>query len=852
MNKKPLLLPWVFAVCLGAALPTHATALRIGAVGDSLTDEYLKANDMAATDIAAWNWVQILANTRNTYLDFGQYKPSPSDNWGGSRDTGYEYNWAKSGGAAANQTRLNVTGFGVMPITVFGSDYLSTQVTGLTGQISAGQIDTVFIGAGSNDFYYRTNWLDASNNATPIDLASVDIPAMVTEVSAGVINAMDAVLAAGNVQVLVAAIHIREEGQTDARSLTLINAANQVNANLATAITARQAQGKPIAIVDQWAWGADQNNPHHQNPDRSFSLGDIAVSYTAASQNPTDGDVATQGTPGSSSTLCTSTGLCATSQHPTHFTADDGLHPNTLVQALLANEVLEALNTHFNMNIPLLSDPEIQAIVPPVDTDVDGQPNATDTDDDNDGLPDVSDNCPISVGAGTDQTDTDADGAGNLCDKDDDNDGIPDTQDAFPLQAGESLDSDGDGTGNNADTDDDNDGVVDGSDNCPVSTGSSADQTDTDADGAGNVCDDDDDNDGVADAQDAFPLNASETQDVDGDSIGNNADTDDDNDGVADGSDNCPLSMGAGADQTDTDADGDGNVCDNDDDNDGVVDAGDSFPLNTAVYLDFDDDGAPDNWNTNCDATCQANAGIALDNCVDLTNIGQLNTDGDAQGDACDIDDDNDTVSDDDETALGTDPLSVTSGPGLLTTVSFENGVPAGWSKPAGAALAWITTNSTSSHLANSLRSGAISHNQQAQIQVTLPVYGNSVSVDVKASTEAGKDIFRAYVDGLGKYVFAGVQDWKTVHLPTTSGTHTFRFEYWKNASISSGNDSVWIDKFTYIDGTDTDNDGQINVVDPDDDNDGLPDAMDPLPLSVKFNLQGQYKGSVIRDTQEQ
>jgi len=62
---------------------------------------------------------------------------------------------------------------------------------------------------------------------------------------------------------------------------------------------------------------------------------------------------------------------------------------------------------------------------------------------------------------GIDCLDTDADGYPDAVDSDDDNDNVPDGQDAFPLDPAEWLDTDGDGTGNNADTDDDNDGLSD-------------------------------------------------------------------------------------------------------------------------------------------------------------------------------------------------------------------------------------------------------------------------------------------------------------------------------------------------------------------------------------------------------
>lgn len=86
------------------------------------------------------------------------------------------------------------------------------------------------------------------------------------------------------------------------------------------------------------------------------------------------------------------------------------------------------------------------------DFDGDGINNLNDTDDDNDGIDDISDARPFD-----DSNANDIDG-----------DGVNDTDDAFPHDEDESEDSDGDTVGNNADTDDDNDGVNDNEDCAPL------------------------------------------------------------------------------------------------------------------------------------------------------------------------------------------------------------------------------------------------------------------------------------------------------------------------------------------------------------------------------------------------
>ena len=242
------------------------------------------------------------------------------------------------------------------------------------------------------------------------------------------------------------------------------------------------------------------------------------------------------------------------------------------------------------------------------------------TDLDGDGIVDCADAFPADD---SETLDTDWDGIGNVADADDDGDGVDDVVDPLPLDASESRDTDGDGVGNRRDTDDDGDSVDDWRDAFPLDA---TEHLDTDGDGIGNQSDNDDDNDGVLDVDDDLPLDPTESVDSNGNGVGDTKDRDDDCDGANDDEDAFPLDASETADS----------------DNDGVGDNSDAFPFDVTESVDSDSDGVGDNG----------------DNCSSLTNEDQLNTDEDAEGDACDADDDNDGFSDKAELADGTDPLS--------------------------------------------------------------------------------------------------------------------------------------------------------------------------------------------------
>lgn len=164
------------------------------------------------------------------------------------------------------------------------------------------------------------------------------------------------------------------------------------------------------------------------------------------------------------------------------------------------------------------------ALVPAgVTTDMEGNPRVFNAvvdmgafefgDSDNDGVPDLTDNCPTTPNPL--QEDADGDDLGDACDA----------------------------CSNDADNDIDGDGVCGDVDNCP--NVSNPLQENTDGDSLGDICDPDDDNDGLSDVDEA--------------TAGTNPlDPDSDEDGLSDG-DEVALAAGSGCpDPLDPDSDGDG------------------------------------------------------------------------------------------------------------------------------------------------------------------------------------------------------------------------------------------------------------------------------------------------------
>ncbi|MHB1454052.1 MAG: InlB B-repeat-containing protein [Saccharofermentanales bacterium] len=476
-----------------------------------------------------------------------------------------------------------------------------------------------------------------------------------------------------------------------------------------------------------------------------------------------------------------------------------------------------------------------------VDTDGDGTDDMFDTDDDNDGVLDTSDLYPLNDKK-ADGVDTDGDGTDDLFDTDDDNDGVADINDQYPLddKKADGVDTDNDGTDNVFDADDDNDGVADINDQYPLD-GKKADGVDTDNDGTDDLFDTDDDNDGYLDINDLYPTDKNKVDGIDNDAdqIDDIIDTDDDNDNVSD--------INEAKQHTNP------NVADTD--SDGVNDDIDQFPLNSRKVdgIDFDKDGTDDVVDTDDDndglpdeyeaiiGTNPKNKdtdGDGFGDSVDLypldaNKVNGFDTDNDGIDDIIDQDDDNDTIPDAIEIALGTNPkLKDTDFDGYNDNIDIapvDNKRATGIDTDVDGIDDVFDTDDDNDGYSDIYE----------QIIGTNPLIADTDNDGYKDSVDLypldskrcnGIDFDHDNIDDV--FDTDDDNDGLSDHNEGLIGTNPKDADSDDDGYID-GTDLFPLDN-KKVDGVDTDNDGTDDLFDTDDDNDGVLDAADLYPLDDK------------------
>ncbi len=132
-------------------------------------------------------------------------------------------------------------------------------------------------------------------------------------------------------------------------------------------------------------------------------------------------------------------------------------------------------------------------------------------------------------------------------------------------------------------------------------------------------------------------------------------------------------------------------------------------------------------------------------------------------------------------------------------TEDWETGDMSSFEWETGGTIDWFVTDQEQYEGTYSAMSGDINDNQDSYISLTQEVYANDViSFWYKVSSESNWDYFHFYIDNVEQDSWSGEIPWTFVEYSVSVGTHTFKWEYTKDGSVSNGSDAAWIDLITF------------------------------------------------------
>ncbi|GEA10638.1 M4 family metallopeptidase [Alteromonas sp. KUL49] len=229
-----------------------------------------------------------------------------------------------------------------------------------------------------------------------------------------------------------------------------------------------------------------------------------------------------------------------------------------------------------------------------------------------------------------------------------------------------------------------------------------------------------------------------------------------------------------------------------DSDDDGLMDSEELTMLGTDPRVtDTDDDGIYDGWEFEYGLNPINDSDALLD--LDADGISNLR-----------------------EFIDGTDPSDpddfITQG--IITTLiyDFENGDASDFELSEFGDAGFELYEGVAAEGIFSLGSADITHNQFAAVELNIESEAGVLTFDLKTSTEFGWDYFELYIDRSFVFSQSGDIDWQPLSFELTEGEHEIIFAYYKDGSVDSFEDKVWIDNVYYTGmATDTDGDGMTD-----------------------------------------
>ena len=108
-----------------------------------------------------------------------------------------------------------------------------------------------------------------------------------------------------------------------------------------------------------------------------------------------------------------------------------------------------------------------------------------------------------------------------------------------------------------------------------------------------------------------------------------------------------------------------------------------------------------------------------------------------------------------------------------------------------------IVSGGRGNYCAKSNNNGQHNSSGYMQLQVNVLAAGE-LTFWYKVSSENNYDKLHFYMDGQEKGVWSGTVEWSEFTQAVTVGNHTFKWEYTKDTSVSSGEDCAWVDDIKF------------------------------------------------------
>ena len=108
-----------------------------------------------------------------------------------------------------------------------------------------------------------------------------------------------------------------------------------------------------------------------------------------------------------------------------------------------------------------------------------------------------------------------------------------------------------------------------------------------------------------------------------------------------------------------------------------------------------------------------------------------------------------------------------------------------------------VVAGGRGNYCAKSNNNGQHSSTGYMELSVNVFAAGN-LTFMYKVSSESNYDKLHFYMDGQEKGVWSGSVDWTEFTQAVTVGQHTFKWEYTKDSSVSSGDDCAWVDDIKF------------------------------------------------------